>query len=69
MAIVEKEPETADPESDRRREAELVRRLQAAGMIERLSPPPDPKPAGWQPLVLSGEPLSETVTRMRREVS
>jgi hypothetical protein len=49
MAIVEKEPETADPETDRRREAELVRRLQAAGMIERLSPPADPKPAGWQP--------------------
>jgi len=50
------------------REAELLRRLQAAGMIERLSPPPDPKPAGWQPLVLTGEPLSETITRMRREV-
>jgi hypothetical protein len=68
MAVVEKEPEPADPETDRRREAELLRRLQAAGMIELLSPPPEPKPAGWQPLVLSREPLSETVTRMRREV-
>jgi hypothetical protein len=56
----------SESDIDHRREAELLRRLQAAGMIEHLSPPAEAKPAGWRPLVLTGEPLSETITRMRR---
>ena len=50
-----------------RRYAELLRRMEAAGMVEHLSPPTEPPPAGWQPVVLEGEPLSETVIKMRRE--
>jgi predicted DNA-binding antitoxin AbrB/MazE fold protein len=50
-----------------RREAELVRRMTAAGMLVKLPPPTEPRPADWKPLVLEGEPLSETVLRMRRE--
>ena len=54
-------------EEEARREDEFERRMEAAGMIEHLSPPDEPAPADWKPLVLAGEPLSETVIRMRRE--
>ena len=36
-------------------------------MIEHLPPPDEPPPADWQPLVLEGEPLSETILQMRGE--
>jgi predicted DNA-binding antitoxin AbrB/MazE fold protein len=50
-----------------RREAEFQRRLEAAGMIMHFPPPTEPPPADWTPLALEGEPLSETVIKMRRE--
>jgi predicted DNA-binding antitoxin AbrB/MazE fold protein len=50
-----------------RREAEFIRGMEAAGMIERLVPPGEPAPVDWKPLVVEGEPLSETVIKMRRE--
>ena len=59
--------EEMTPEEEARREDEFERRMEAAGMIEHLSPPDEPAPADWKPLVLVGEPLSETVIRMRRE--
>jgi predicted DNA-binding antitoxin AbrB/MazE fold protein len=50
-----------------RRYAELVRRLDAAGRIEHLPPAPEPIPLSWKPMVNPGEPLSETVCKMRQE--
>ncbi len=59
--------EELTPEEEARREDEFERRMEAAGMIEHPSPPDEPAPADWKPLVLEGEPLSETVIRMRRD--
>ena len=58
--------EELTPEETARREAEFIRRMEEAGMIEHLAPPDEPVPADWEPLVLEGEPLSETIIRMRR---
>jgi predicted DNA-binding antitoxin AbrB/MazE fold protein len=55
-----------DPEELARREADFERQLEAEGMIEHVSPPQEPPPADWRPLQLHGEPLSETVIKMRR---
>ena len=55
------------PEENIRQEREFIRHMEAAGKIERLRTPDEPPPADWTPLVLKGEPLSETVIQMRRE--
>lgn len=57
--------EVLTPEETARREAELIRRMDAAGLLEHLPPPGEPPPADWKPLVLEGEPLSETILKMR----
>jgi predicted DNA-binding antitoxin AbrB/MazE fold protein len=49
------------------RRAALFQELEQEGMIEHLNPPGPARPLDWKPLVLEGEPLSETVVRMRRE--
>jgi predicted DNA-binding antitoxin AbrB/MazE fold protein len=59
-------PIITDPEEVKRREAEVRRRMEAAGMIERFPAPTEPPPQDWRPLVLEGEPLSETIIKMRR---
>ena len=58
-------PLITDPEEVQRRHAEVVRRMDAAGMIEHYPAPAEPPPKDWQPLVLEGEPLSETIIKMR----
>jgi hypothetical protein len=55
-----------DPEELARREAEFEREMEAAGWIEKVAPPEEPPPKDWQPLKIEGEPLSETVIKMRR---
>ncbi len=59
--------EELTPEEEARREDEFERRMEAAGLLEPLPPPAEPPPAIWRPLVLEGEPLSETVIKMRGE--
>ena len=56
-----------DPEESNRREAAFLRHLEEVGLLERVPAPPTAPPADWQPLVLEGEPLSETIIRMRGE--
>ena len=56
-----------EPGEYARRHAELLRQMDAEGMIVHLPPPADPMPKDWKPLVLPGEPLSETLIKMRRE--
>jgi predicted DNA-binding antitoxin AbrB/MazE fold protein len=57
------------PEELARREAELERRMEAEGFLE-TEPVPllknVPIPEKFQPLVIEGEPLSETIIKMRR---
>ena len=60
--------EELSPEETARRQAELVRRMEAAGLLMRFPPPSEPPPADWQPLVIEGEPLSETIIKMRGEL-
>lgn len=55
------------PQEFTRRSAELIHRLEAEGMVEPVSPPEQAPPADWHPLILEGEPLSETIIKMRRE--
>ena len=61
-----------DPEEYKRRHAELLRRMEAEGLLE-TEPPSDeeedkdePLPEAFEPIPIEGEPLSETVIRMRR---
>ena len=52
-------------EYDRRR-AELLRRLEADGALVHFPPTAAPQTADFRPLVIDGEPLSETVIKNRR---
>jgi predicted DNA-binding antitoxin AbrB/MazE fold protein len=58
-------PIITDPEEVARRQAEVLRRMEAAGMVEYSPVPAEAPPKDWQPLVLEGEPLSETIIKMR----
>jgi predicted DNA-binding antitoxin AbrB/MazE fold protein len=50
-----------------RRRAELLRRLEADGAIACFpSPPSPPSAADFRPIVIEGEPLSETIIKNRR---
>ena len=60
-------PVAADAEESKRREAAFLRHMEQAGLLERVPAPPTAPPADWQPLVLEGEPRSETVIRIRGE--
>jgi predicted DNA-binding antitoxin AbrB/MazE fold protein len=55
------------PEQTARCHAELLQRMEAGGFLEHLQPPPEPRSTDWRPLLLEGEPLSETIIKMRRE--
>lgn len=54
-----------DPEELKRREKEFLRQMEEAGLLIRVPPPDQPPPADFKPLVIEGEPLSETIIRMR----
>ena len=56
----------ANPTADAERQAELLRRLEADGALVHFPPPSEPPPKDFHPLVLEGEPLSETVIKNRR---
>jgi predicted DNA-binding antitoxin AbrB/MazE fold protein len=56
---------TRDEEA--RLHAELVRRMEADGALVHFPPPDEPPPADWTPLTIEGEPLSETIIKMRGE--
>jgi predicted DNA-binding antitoxin AbrB/MazE fold protein len=57
----------AGPENLTRREAELLKRLEAEGALAHFLPPAKAAPETWQPLVMSGEPFSEELIRLRGE--
>lgn len=57
--------EVGQPVNAQMADAELLRRMQADGSLERVSNAPRPNP-GFQPLVIQGEPLSETIIKGRR---
>jgi predicted DNA-binding antitoxin AbrB/MazE fold protein len=58
---------TPDPAEMKRREAAFVRHMEEKGLLERFPVPEGPAPENWRPLEIEGEPLSETVIRMRGE--
>jgi predicted DNA-binding antitoxin AbrB/MazE fold protein len=66
VSVIVREAVT-DPEEIKRREAAFLRHMEENGLLERFPPPKGPPPKDWQPLVLEGEPLSETIIRMRGE--
>jgi predicted DNA-binding antitoxin AbrB/MazE fold protein len=55
-----------DPDEIKRREAELFRRLEAEGTLIRFPAPATRPPPDFEPLVIKGEPLSETIIKERR---
>jgi len=56
------------PEEAARRRAEMLRQMAAEGMLETEPVSPNgPVPENFEPLVIEGEPLSETVLKMRGE--
>ena len=46
-------------------EDEFERDLEAHGLLERPAAPSEPPPGDYRPPALGGEPLSETVLRLR----
>jgi len=54
-------------EETAQRRAELLRRMEAAGALAHFPPPDEPPAADWQPLAIEGEPLSETILKLRGE--
>ena len=56
--------EPRDPSQSHRKEADLIRSLEARGLVEEPSAPP--APAGFQPLQMPGPGLSETILAERR---
>jgi predicted DNA-binding antitoxin AbrB/MazE fold protein len=50
--------------SSPRKEADLIRRLEAQGLVEKPNVPPEPQ--GFQPLQIPGPGLSETILAERR---
>jgi hypothetical protein len=57
--------EVGQPANAEMTDAELLRRMEADGSLERISKAPRPIP-GFQPLVIQGEPLSEAIIKGRR---
>jgi predicted DNA-binding antitoxin AbrB/MazE fold protein len=64
--IIEPIPEPAAEELAGR-ETAFLERMKAEGRVLSLPPPAEPPPADWKPLTLAGEPLSETILKMRGE--
>jgi predicted DNA-binding antitoxin AbrB/MazE fold protein len=59
--------ESGDGEDDvAQREAELLRRLEADGLLVHAPPATNPPPSGFRPISLQGELLSEEIIRDRR---
>jgi predicted DNA-binding antitoxin AbrB/MazE fold protein len=59
--------EQLDPAEAKRRHEEIIRQMEEAGELSHPPPPDEPPPKDWKPLVIEGEPLSETIIRMRGE--
>jgi hypothetical protein len=57
--------ELGKPASGEMADAELLRRMEADGSLERIANAPRPV-AGFRPIVIQGEPLSETIIKGRR---
>ena len=57
--------ELGKPANAQAAEAELLRRIEADGALERITNAPKPV-ADFRPLVIRGEPLSETIIKARR---
>jgi predicted DNA-binding antitoxin AbrB/MazE fold protein len=55
------------PEEAQQLETAFLDRMRAEGRILNLPAPAQPPPPDWRPLVISGEPLSETILKMRGE--
>ena len=49
------------------REAAFFDQMRAERRVLTIPPPSEPPPSNWKPLLLSGEPLSETIIKMRGE--
>jgi predicted DNA-binding antitoxin AbrB/MazE fold protein len=53
------------PEEMKRREEEFLSYLESHELLAHPSPPTEAYPKDYRPIVLEGEPLSETVIRLR----
>ena len=49
------------------REASFIDQMRAERRVLSLPTPSQPPPSNWQPFSLPGEPLSETIIKMRGE--
>lgn len=56
-----------DPAEEKRLHEQVIREMEEAGELDHPPPPDEPPPKDWKPLVIEGEPLSETIIRMRGE--
>ena len=60
----------ATNEDELRREGLFEQRLRAAGLLEEVPPDENEElavaPEDWEPIVVEGEPVSETIMRERR---
>jgi predicted DNA-binding antitoxin AbrB/MazE fold protein len=65
VQIIVQALEDLKAEETARRRVDLLRRLEAAGALAHFPLPAEPPPADWQPLTIEGEPLSETILKMR----
>jgi predicted DNA-binding antitoxin AbrB/MazE fold protein len=66
LIVHEMAPELV-PEELKRREAEVLSRMEADGALVHFPVPTEPPPPNWRPLVMEGERFSEEVIRMRGE--
>jgi predicted DNA-binding antitoxin AbrB/MazE fold protein len=48
-------------------EASFINQMKAERRVLTIAPPPEPPPSNWKPLLILGEPLSETIIKMRGE--
>lgn len=55
-----------DTAEQKRRYEEFLRHMEKEGLLVKYPPPKEPPPKDWQPLVIEGEPLSETIIKDRR---
>ncbi len=49
------------------REAAFLNQMRAERRVLTMPVPSEPPPSNWKPILLSGEPLSETIIKMRGE--
>lgn len=64
--LVTVQPKPAAADGDKEKEEAFWRYMEATGRLERLPPAEQTPDPNFKPIVIEGEPLSETIIRERR---